>query len=158
MSVSYPLIQGHKHDHGSIEVNVITQDGEPRIFTAVTEITYSQGLTPGEVRGTAAQLLALTKGVLTAGEGTLVMPKEDAQELRDALGDGYMEKIFSITINYSALNVRTVTDKLEGVRITNEELSSSAGSEDAITETLTIMYVQGTRGGLSPVKPIGAVA
>lgn len=150
----YPLINGHKHDHSSIEINVITADGDPRIFVAVSEITYRQGLTPGEVRGTAAQLLALTKGVLSKGEGTLVMPKEDAQELRAALGQGYMEAAFQITINYSALNSATITDELLGVRLTEEETSSSAGSEDPVNDSLSIAYVGGTRGGLSPVTPL----
>lgn len=150
----YPLIQGHKHDHSSIELNVITPDGAPRIFVAVSELSYKQGLTPGEVRGTAAQLLAMTKGVLTKGEGTMVMPLEDAQELRDALGDGYMEVPFGITVNYSAFGLPTITDELVGVRIVDDESSSSGGSEDPVNVTFTLNYIGGTRGGKSPVQPL----
>jgi hypothetical protein len=151
----YPKINGHKHDHSSIELSVTrSEDGAPRKFVAVAEITYRQGLTPGQVRGTAAQLLALTKGTLSAGEGTLVLPKEDAQELREVLGQGYMEKTSTITINYSALFSRTITDILKGVRLTEEETSSSGGTEDPINDTFTLMYVEGTRGGLSPVTPL----
>jgi hypothetical protein len=150
----YPKINGHKHDHSSIELTVVTDDGAPRKFTAIAEITYRQGLAPGQVRGTAAQLLALTKGTLSAGEGTLSLPKEDAQELREALGQGYMEKTSTITISYSALFSPTVTDVLRGLRITEEETTSSGGTEDPINDTFSIMYVEGTRGGLSPVTPL----
>lgn len=151
---TYPLINGHKHDHSSVELSVVRDDGAPRKFTAVAEITYRQGLTPGQVRGTAPQLLALTKGTLGAGEGTLVLPKEDAQELREVLGQGYMEKSSTININYSALNMPTITDVLKGVRLTEEETTSSAGTEDPINDTFSFMYVEGTRGGLSPVTPL----
>lgn len=147
----YPLIDGHKHDFSSVELQVSTDEGSPLILTGVAEISYSQSLSPGVVRGSVSQPLAFTQGKLDPGEGSLSMPLEDAQELRDALGAGYMAKQFQITCSYAADGSPTVTDQLIGVRITSEETSGSGDSEDPIMVSFDIMYLRGTRGGLDPV-------
>jgi hypothetical protein len=152
MPTDYPLIDGHAHDFSSVEIAVSTDEGAPRIFNGISEVTYNQSLEPGVVRGTSSQPLAFTKGVLAPGEGSLVMPKEDAQDLRDTLGDGYMEVQFSITISYGALNRPTITDILRGVRITDDESTGSGDSEDPISDTLSIKYLTGSRGGINPIK------
>jgi len=147
----YPLIDGHKHDFSSVEVQVSTDEGAPEIITAVSELTYNQALAPGVVRGTKSQPLAFTQGKLEPGEGTLTLPLEDAQELRVALGNGYMTKQFKIVANYSATGSETITDELIGCRITDEETTGSGDSEDPILVTYSLMYLRGTRGGLDPV-------
>jgi len=151
MASDYPLIDGHKYDHSSIELQASTSEGSPRIFDAVSEISYGQALSPGVVRGTLSQPLAFTQGKLEPGEGSLTMPKEDLQDLRDTLGDGYMALPFTVTINYSSYGSATITDTLIGVRVTNDETTSSADDEGAVMDTVSIKYLYGTRGGKAPV-------
>ncbi len=148
---TYPLIDGHKHDFSSVEIQGSTDEGAPFILTAVSELTYNQALTPGVVRGTKSQPLAFTQGKLDPGEGSVSLPLEDAQELRVSLGNGYMAKQFKIVANYAADGSPTITDELIGVRITDEETTGSGDSEDSIMVTFSLMYLRGTRGGLDPV-------
>ena len=151
MASDYPLIDGHKHDHSSIEIQVSASDGSPRIFNAVSEISYGQSLSPGVVRGTLSQPLAFTQGKLDPGEGSISMPKEDAQDLRDTLGDGYMAIPVTITVSYSSYGSPTITDTLVGVRIVKDDTTSSADNEDPVMDTFELKYLRGTRGGKNPV-------
>jgi len=147
----YPLIDGHKHDFSSVEIQIGTGQDSPQIYTAITEISYNQSLTPGVLHGTAGQPLAFTQGKLEAGEGSFSMPLEDAHELITSLGDGYKTKAFSITCSYAADGSPTITDKLIACRITEDETTGSGDSEDPILINFSIMYLRGSRSGINPI-------
>lgn len=148
----YPLIDGHKHDFSSVEVQIAKgAEGAPEIFTAITELSYNQSLSPGELHGTAGQPLAFTQGKLEVGEGSFSMPIEDAHELIASLGDGYKTIQFNVTASYAADGSETVTDKLFGCRITDDETSGSGDSEDPILVAFSFKYLRGSRGGYNPI-------
>lgn len=147
----YPLIDGHKHDFSSVEVQISTEDGAPQIFTAITELSYNQSLSPGVLHGALGQPLAFTQGKLEAGEGSFSMPLEDGHELIAALGDGYKAKQFYVTCSYAATGVPTITDKIIGCRITDDETSGSGDSEDPILIAFSFKYLRGSRNGYNPI-------
>ena len=137
---SYPLTSGNKHDWSSVEIDV---DG--KIYTGVTELTYSDELKPGDVGGTNAQRLARTRGKYTA-EGSMSMHTEDGHELMLALsagGVGFKEKIFGVTCMYSDPGTAVITDKLIACRITSTEGGGSDGGDPtAIKFGLDVMRVE----------------
>lgn len=119
----YPLINGLKWDYSSLEIDVAGD-----IYVGIKEIAWTETLEPGIVRGTSAQKLARTRGEHDA-EGSMVMYYEDALELLNALGDGYGEVSFDISVTYSGEGVPTKKAALLGCRITSKEITNSQGTD-----------------------------
>jgi len=143
----YPNSNGTAHDWSSVEVD-LGEDGG--IFTGISELTYSDNLEPGEAMGTSAQKLARTRGVYSA-EGSITMLKRDATEFIAALGNGFKEKTFDITVMYSDTNVPDViTDKLFSCRIGSTESGGSQGS-DALSVTYSIDIMRISWNGVDPL-------
>lgn len=142
---TYPLINGNKYDYSSIEIDI---DGT--LFTGVKEISFTHGLEPGEVRGTRAELIGRTRGEYTA-EGSMVVFSEEYAEIIAALGDGFMEKSFPITITYSDTNVPTQVNRLIGCRITSVEGGGSQGT-DPLEVSLDLSVFRVETDGLNPVS------
>jgi hypothetical protein len=145
---SYPLINGLKYDYSSIEIDI----GDIGIFTGVKEISFTHSLEPGEVRGTRAELIGRTRGEYSA-EGSMVVYSEEYAEIIKALGDGFMEKAFSITITYSDTNVPVQVNRLIGCRITNMEGGGSQGT-DPLEVSLDLSIFRVETGGLNAVSGI----
>lgn len=135
--MDYPLINGVRHSYASIELDV-----NGKKFYGHREISYSQDLEPGEVRGAHAQLLGRTRGDLKA-EGSLTTYLGEWKKLLSALGNGYMEKSFDITVSYAEDGQPTVTDKLRGCRIKKVEESHSQGTDGLTVKIdLHIMWIE----------------
>ncbi len=148
MAIEYPLVQGERHDFAAIEVEIQTPDG-PRRFKGFKAVNYSIALEPGMVRGTGARKLGRTRGEATE-DGSLEMYRAEWDELRDALGDGYMRVSFDISVTYGATGIRTTTDTLTGCRIKKVESSHSQGADGlAVKLDLDIMKIM--EGGLDPI-------
>ena len=136
--IAYPLINGHRYDWSSAEINV---DGQ--LFNGITELTYSHSLEPGELSGNRAQVIGRTRGKYRA-EGSVTFAKLEYHELTRKLGPGYMERSFDITVHYQASSDATdiVTDLLRGCRIKKAENSHSEGEEPLVVACdLSIMYL-----------------
>ena len=144
----YPLINGNKYDWSSVELDI----GDAGIFTGVKEITFTHSLEPGVVRGTRAEMIGRTRGEYTA-EGSMVVYAEEYSEIITALGDGYMEASFSITITYSDTNVPVQVNRLIGCRITNVEGGGSQGT-DPLEVSLDLSIFRVETGGLNAVSGI----
>ncbi len=145
----YPLINGLKWDWSSAEISINAGDGGSQTFIGIKELTWSESLEPGIVRGTSAQKLARTRGEHDA-EASLVMWTEDALEFLNALGDGYGEVSFDITASYSGPGTPTKTVRLEGCRITNKEGGGSQGT-DPLEVSLDLDVLKILEDGLSMV-------
>jgi hypothetical protein len=148
--IPYPLISGNRFDWSCV---TLTVDGLP--YTGVKSISYRQSLSPGEVRGTRAQVTGRTRGQYTA-EGSIELYKEDYQALILALSAagtrGYMEHAFTTVVQYSSGVLGVVTDTLTGCRLTSDEDSpSESGDALTISSDLSIMYL--LRNGLSALSP-----
>ena len=140
----YPKINGQIYSFASTEVKVGT-----RIFTGFTDISYTQTLEPGVFRGTRPEKLARTIGEHNV-EGSFTLVKVEYQELIAALGDGYMQTPFDITVTYAETNSPIVTDVLTACRITSEEDSHSQGT-DALVVACDLDIIKMTRNGLLPI-------
>ena len=144
----YPNINGTAHDWSSVEID-LGEDGG--IFTGISELTYSDNLEPGEAMGTSAQKLARTRGTYSA-DGSIVMLKRDASEFIAALGNGFKEKVFDITVMYSDAGAGDViTDKLIGARIGSTESGGSQGS-DPLSVTYSIDILRISWNGIDPLE------
>lgn len=142
----YPLINGHKYDWSSVEVDL----GEAGIFTGIKELTFSHSLEPGIVRGTRAEKLARTRGEYDA-EGSIVMWTQDYNEFIALLGNGYMEASFDVTMSYSTPNQPTVTVRLIGCRIVSAEGGGTQGTDPLeVSCSLNIMRVE--ENGVNPLQ------
>lgn len=131
MGLQYPLINGVRHSFASIELTINTEKG-PRRIVGFKEIAYSQDLEPGEVRGSHPELLGRTIGDLK-NEASVTLYNEEWKDLQDAMGDGYMQKAFDISVTYAhneeEVNIGVVTDELKGCRIKKIDRSHSQGTD-----------------------------
>lgn len=139
-----PLVNGNRYDFASIELRIRGQ-----IFTGFKEISYSHKLEPGEVRGSAAQPIARTRGEYSA-EGSLTLYRQEYDELVAVLGDGFMETEFEGTVTHAERGQPTITDRLVGVRIKSDDSSYSQGADALeVKLDLSIMYL--LKNGKSPL-------
>jgi hypothetical protein len=146
---TYPLINGNRYDFSSVE---ITLNGSRTL--GVSEVSYTSTLEPGTVFGTGSQVLGRTRGQLEES-GAITLFKQEFAELVDALGQGFMEASFDITISYRDNGSPLVTDILRGCRITSVQDSASQGSDAiAVACDLHIMLIE--RGGKQAVQPLAA--
>jgi hypothetical protein len=142
--VSYPLVNGVFHSFASIELKV---DGV--IYAAVKAVNYKQSLTPTKVRGAHAEPLGRTRGDLEA-DGDIELYEQQGFQLLSQLGDGYLEKVFSITVTYSENGLDTITDEIVQVRIQEVDKSNAQGTDaSSIKFTLNIMKIK--LNGLEPL-------
>lgn len=124
-------INGKVYDYSSITMTI---NGQP--YQGVTEISYSDTLEPGVLRGTTALMRGRTRGMYEA-EGSFTIYKEDFEPVKQALIalglGGFGEAEFLITVSYAEVGSALITDTIEGCRIKHQENSHSAGNSDALT-------------------------
>lgn len=149
MAIQYPVINGNKFDFASIEAELAGG-----IFKGINELTYTDTLEPGIVRGTGPEKLARTLGEYDS-EGSIVMYHQDFQDFLALLTNdgetGSMDTVFNITVSMSAPGGDgTKTDRLIGIRLTSIEGGGSQGTDPlTVTGDLNIMRIE--RGGILPI-------
>jgi hypothetical protein len=119
----FTQVNGKAYSHQSVEVSIL---GKARPF--VKEVTYSDSLEPGEVRGTSAQLLSRTRGEYKS-EASITFYKGGAEEIREELGDGFLETEIDIVVTRQELEMSTITDTIVKCRIKKTESGSQSGSD-----------------------------
>jgi hypothetical protein len=120
---TYPNINGTSYDWSSIHISLGSL-----ITPAIKGIDYSQALEPGEGRGNSSGWLKRTRGQLKP-DASFEIYKSEFQDFIDILGDGYMEKVFDVTVSYQEGTERILTDKLIGCRIKKHADSPKDGSD-----------------------------
>lgn len=125
MGIPYPLINGVRYSYSSIKLTV-----NGKQIVGHKEVSYKQSKEPGHVRGAHPEKLGRTQGDLE-NEASLSLYEEEWNELLDALGDGYMDKVFDITVVYATNEdvTRIATDKILGCQIKDIDKSRSQGNE-----------------------------
>ena len=141
----YPLINGLRFDYSSVEINA-----NGSVLRGVKEISYSHKLEPGLVRGTSAQIQGRTRGQYEP-EGSMTLYKQEALELIQALGGGYMEKSFDLVVHFSDFGQPLITDRVLGCRIKSEEDSHQEGS-DALVTKFDLSVIAVIKGGIDPIS------
>jgi len=146
--ILYPLINGTRYDFSSVEITI-----EAVLFNGVKEISYSDGLEPGELRGNHAQLIGRTRGKYSA-EGSITFFKEEFQQFIAALafkGLGSMEASWNASVVYSEIGGAPLMDQLFGCRIKKAEDSGSEGG-DALAVKCDLHIMQVIRNHILPMK------
>lgn len=118
-----PLINGNYYSYSSIEIDI-----NGRKIKGFKEISYDDGLDPGVARGTSPIALGHSQGDYEANASG-EMFRKDFDELTTALGDGFGEVEFPITVTYASRGLPTVTDRLPAVRIKKADNSNSQGND-----------------------------
>ena len=138
------IINGNAYDFSSITITIANIP-----YQGVTEISYNESLEPGELRGTGAYMRARTRGEYKA-ESSFSMGKADFEPLLQALRKtptgGYAEKPFLITVVYAEAGSPTITDMIEGCRITKIE-DSHGGKSDALVVKVDLNVFRICRNG-----------
>lgn len=123
-------INGKVYDYSSISIVV-----NKIPFQGITEISYSDTLEPGILRGTTAFMRGRTRGMYEA-EASFTIALEDFEPIKEALSalglGGFMEAEFLIGVTYSEKTSPTINDTIEGCRIKHTERSHSAGNSDGL--------------------------
>ena len=134
--VNYPQINGNRYSWSSIELRVLGK----RIL-GVKSVDFAQALEPGEVYGTHAQKIGRTRGELKP-TGSIEMNKEEAEDLVNTLGDGYMEVPFDVVIAFRELTTIS-TAIIHGARIKNMDSSHSQGTDALMMKLeLDVMWIE----------------
>lgn len=131
------ILNGVYHDHTSLQIFI---DGQETV--GIPELNYSDGLDPGEVRGTRSQVLGFTRGQY-ATEGDVTLYKRQYVSLITRFGDGFLEHDFPIVISYrNDDNGGLITDTLAGVRLKKPSNASSEGNDPIkVKIDLRITYI-----------------
>lgn len=140
----YPLINGFRHDWSSAEIKLAGT-----VVRGIKSLSYKPSSEPGEVFGTHAQKLGRTRGQLKF-EASIELYLTEYEELKGSLGDGYLEKSFSIVAQYSEEGQPVVTDELLGCRIKSPDKSFQSGS-DALTVKLDLDVMLIIENGVKPL-------
>ena len=143
MTAPKVLINGKFLDASSAVLEI---DGTEYAFK---EVSYKDGLKPGSPDGSGAQRAGRTRGKYEA-EASLTLYKRHCDDLVKALGDGYFEKEFLLTVSYrddDGLGV--ITDELVSCRIT--EIDESISGADGVEAKLAIDVMYLKRDGKKPL-------
>lgn len=146
MAVSFPQVNSNKFSYASITLWI---DGRP--YRGVKAINYKDSLKPAIVRGTGKQAIGWTAGQYES-EGDVELFREEWADVRSALGPGYMERVFSIQVQYQELGASLQTDTLPAVRISENTRSNSEGT-DALTVKLGLtLLLPILENGVAPIN------
>lgn len=133
----YPLINGHRYSFSSIEA---TFNGKK--YIGFSAINFDEELEPGEVRGASAELLGRTRGDYKTS-GSYEMYLQEDEVFIEALGDGYGEVSFNITVMYAEDNSPVIQKTLIGCRIKKGSHGHTKGTDGlSVKRDLSIVRIK----------------
>lgn len=142
----YPDVNGVRYDFSSIKIDL---DGGLKL-QGIKEINYSHGLEPTDVEGASAEPIGRTRGKYSR-EASMTLYEWEWKILRDRFGDGYLEKVFTISVTYADDGQPTITDQILGCRIKKVDKARATGG-DAAEVKLDLHCMKIIEGGKKPLK------
>lgn len=139
-------VNGKEYDHSSCRVYVGSTQRK-----GIKSISYGQGR-DGEqyIYGTSRQPIARTKGMYKPKEVSATYYRSEWEEIRRALGAGFLDKVHDITIQRAEPGMPSVTDLIKGAQIKDDDHDSQeGGNAHEVKVVYTCMYV--LEGGLAPI-------
>lgn len=133
--VEYPQVNGHRFSHSSLEIK---WGGIPVL--GVKSLDYSDELTPGELRGTAPQIIGRTRGIQKA-TASIELFRLEWEILRARMGIGgvgYGETAQDIQVIMFEFGAQPVMDTIYAPRVMKVALTSSSDSGDGLTVKLDL--------------------
>lgn len=120
------------------------------IYTAISNVSFDQPTTEGEVRGTRPWPLARTEGEMAIGEGTITFSTEsERMRFISALGDGFRNRIWGLSWILTARSAPAVRLACISCRVLGNPISHEAGAE-ALGGELSFSFLDHTVNGLRP--------
>lgn len=121
--ISYPLVNGVRHDFSSIELKLNGQ-----IFVGFKSINYSRTRSRTMVYGNSPDPIGKTKGTNEyAADVEIYLAEWNA--FQDSLGEGYGDTLFQVLVTYSNDGFDTIQDVIRGCTIDGLEVSQSQGAD-----------------------------
>ncbi len=100
--------------------------------------------------GNAQEPRGRTRGQVKPKEGSLKVSRSSGNAVRTLLGRGFMNKLFTLTAEYTLEGQPSVTDVYKYCRIKSDENGTSEGTEAAST-TFTVSPLRSVPNGMAAV-------
>ena len=149
-------VNGNYYSFANVELRV-----EGFLFLGIKSVNYGFKVGSQFVRGTAKLPLGLTSGQAEPrADFEMYLPSFNT--MIQALGPGYMQRKFSLTVSYGNFldnaGLATVTDSIQYAQITDNGADNSEGL-DASVRKVTLMPLRMLFNGIPPVidTSIGAI-
>ncbi len=140
------LVNGTYFDHNALRITI---DGVE--IAGISEIAYSDGTEPGEVKGTRQIRLGRTQGPYSA-ELSFTMNKRRHVEMLGRFGHGFYDHDHDVSVSYRNTDgLGLVTDDIIGCRLTKNENSSSEGG-DPVNVSVTSQPTVIIHNGINPLN------
>lgn len=131
MTLAYPLTDGFAVDFSKAEIDVAG-----RIFTAIANVSFSQPIEEGMIRGTSAKVLARTEGQKDMGDGMLEF--SDIAEYREfrkhvaglpKAGGRFSGGIWELSVTYKVSEDDVITAVCRSCRALDSEFDHEEGPD-----------------------------
>lgn len=119
--------------------SITSTAGKYQLAEILKSIAYSDELTPGVTEAGQPQPIGWTRGKYSPSASIEFARRADYQLWIDSLGDGYMEKAFTLTHSYQEEGAKTLTDKLVGCRIKKADVSASGTDAVGVKVELAVL-------------------
>lgn len=123
MSLGYPQTDGYALDFGRLEFDLAG-----KVYDRISNLSTSQPIEEGVIFGSKPKPISRTRGQQQIGDGTFEMEFEQAVQLVEDLGDGWQEKIFTVSGTYKNGD-KTLKVVCTGCRLLDCELDHEAGAD-----------------------------
>ena len=126
------IVRASAYSHASLELR-IEADGLSYTTLEFTEVSYDDGMEPGELRGASTEILGRTRGDYKP-TGKLKLSKKEHARLITAMGPGFFLKQVDVIVSYDEPDLGLVVDSVLGCRIQKNSGSSSKGTDPSEVE------------------------
>lgn len=143
--IGYPDLEGFAYSFHRAELAL-----GPRIFIAITNVSFDQPTTEGGVKGTRPWPLARTAGSMDIGEGTVTF-SDEAERMRflGTLGDAFREKIWGLSWTLASPRRPLVKLAAYSCRVLGNPFDHAEG-EDALGGDINFSFLNHTVNGRAP--------
>lgn len=124
MALGYPQKDGFALDFGRLEL-----DAAGKIYDRISNVSTSQPVEEGVIFGSKPRPIARTRGQMQIGDGTMEMEFEQACQFIADLGDGWQEKLFTLSLTYRNSDGTVKKIVCTGCRLLDCELDHEAGAD-----------------------------
>lgn len=131
MTLAYPLTDGFAVDFSKAEIDV-----GGRIFTAISNVAFSQPIEEGIIRGTSQDVLARTEGQKEIGDGMIEFSDiAEYAEFRKHVAslpkaDGRFSRgIWQLSVTYRVNADQVITAECFGCRALDTEIDHEEGAD-----------------------------
>lgn len=139
-----PDINGTKYDYGSVSIDLLGK------LRGVKEIKYKNMKAGTKTRELGTREASGRTGGELDCEASMVMYRKEFDELVGRLGEGYMDRVFNVTVTHADTGQPTVSDQIIGCKLTTDDHSAATGG-DALEVSIDLQPMRVLPGGKKPI-------